>query len=246
MKRFLQIFWLIGSVIIVSFLPGCGQEETDLGKEVLIRVNDRTMTVLDFNTAFEFAKTAYDHNIAQQPENLRKAKLRLLNELTVEMVLLERAEDRGIGITAAELEKAISEIKSDYPEGEFETTLLEYAIPYESWKKRLKTRLIMEKVIREELGRRINITADDISEFYEHNYKNRRLESGPAQSAEDINEAIVKRLRREKTEETYNSWIEELKGKYEIEINNQQWEKISGSKINNEIEINTDSSDEKK
>ena len=126
MRKFLKIFWLIGTVFIVSFLPGCGQEESDLGNEALVRVGDRTMTVLDFNTAFEFAKTALDHNARQQSEDLRKAKLRLLNQLTIEMVLLERAEDLGISITDAELEKAVAEIKSDYPEGEFEETLLDF------------------------------------------------------------------------------------------------------------------------
>ena len=243
MKRLFKIFWLIGAVFIVFFLSGCGQEESDLGSETLIRVGDRTMTVLDFNTAFEIAKTAHEYNIRQKPEDLRKAKIRLLNQLTVEMVLLERAEDLGISVTDAELEKAVDEIKDDYPEGEFEATLLEFAVSYDSWKKRLKTRLTMEKVIDEDLKSKVTITAEDISEFYKKNYRNREPETGSAQSSEDINEAIVQRLRRKKTEETYSSWIEGLKGKYEIEINNQLWEKISGFKSSNEIKTNIESSE---
>jgi hypothetical protein len=243
MRIFFKILWLIWPVFLVSFLSACGPEEPDLGSETLIRVGDRTMTVFDFNTAFEIAKTAHDYNIREQSEDLRKAKLRLLNQLTVEMVLLERAEDLGISVTDAELEKAVDEIKSDYPKGEFEATLLEFAVSYDSWKKRLKTRLIMEKVIDEELKSKVTITAEDISEFYKKNYRNREPETGSTQPSEDINEAIVERLRRKKTEETYNSWIEELKGKYEIDINNQLWEKISGSKSTNEIETNIESSE---
>ena len=243
MRKFFKILWLIWAVFILSFLSGCGQREPDLGSETLIRVGDRTMTVFDFNTAFEIAKTAHESNTRQQSEDLRKAKLRLLNQLTVEMVLLERAEDLGITVTDAELEKAVDEIKGDYPEGEFEATLLEFAVSYDSWKKRLKTRLIMEKVIDQELKSKVTITAEDISEFYKKNYRNRKPETGSAQPSEDITEAIVERLRRKKTEETYSSWIEELKGKYEIEINNQLWEKISGSKSTNEIETNIESSE---
>jgi hypothetical protein len=37
-------------------------------------------------------------------------------------------------------------------------------------------------------------------------------------------------LHRQKAEEIYNSWIEELKGQYTIEINSDSWEKITGSK----------------
>jgi len=221
---------MIGSAILLLFWSACEQKDTDLGKEVLIRVNDRVTTVLDFNNAFEIAKIAYEDNIKEQPEDLKKAQIRLLNELTVEMILLERAEELGISITEAELEKAVSAIKSDYPEGEFEKTLLEFAVSYDSWKERLRNRLILEKVIEAELTNQITITPEDISEYYQKNYENRDEESESVQNSEDINEAIVKQLRRQKTEEAYNSWIEDLKAQYAIEINKDQWEKITGLK----------------
>lgn len=233
--RFPKIFCVIGSIVLLFFLSACEQKETDLGKEVLIRVADRVMTVLDFNNAFEITKIAYEDNIKEQPEDLRKAQIRLLNQLTVEMILLERAEELRISITEAELEQAVSAIKGDYPEGEFEKTLLEFAVSYDSWKDRLRNRLILDKVIEEELKNRITITAEDISEYYQKNYQGREAESGAGQSSEDINEAIVKQLRRQKAEETYNPWIEALKEKYEIEVNRVQWEKITGS---NNIEEN--------
>ena len=226
---------MIGSAILLLFWSACEQKDTDLGKEVLIRVNDRVTTVLDFNNAFEIAKIAYEDNIKEQPEDLKKAQIRLLNELTVEMILLERAEELGISITEAELENAVSAIKSDYPEGEFEKTLLEFAVSYDSWKERLRNRLILEKVIEAELTNQITITPEDISEYYQKNYENRdEEESESVQKSEDINEAIVKQLRRQKTEEAYNSWIEDLKAQYAIEINKDQWEKITGLKSTEE------------
>ena len=228
--RILNYFCLIGSVFILLALASCEKKETDLGKEVLIRVGDRVMTVLDFNNAFEIAKIAYDDNIKENPEDLINAQIRLLNQLTVEMILLEQAEKLGIGISASELENAVTAIKSDYPEGEFEKTLLEYAVSYEAWESRLKNRLIIDKVIEEELKNRITITPEDISEFYKKHYQGREDDSGPTQESEDINETIVRQLRRIKAEESYDSWIEELKGQYVIEINSNQWERLTGSK----------------
>ena len=221
---------LIGSIVVLFFLSACEQKEPDLAKEVLIRVADRVMTVLDFNNAFEISKIAYEDNIKVEPGELRKAQIRLLNQLTVEMILLERAEELNISITEAELEQAVSAIKDDYPEGEFEKTLLEFAVSYDSWKDRLRNRLIQEKVIEEELKNRITITPEDIADYYKKNYQSREEASGTGQSSEDINEAIVKQLRRQKAEEAYSSWIEALKAQYEIEINRDQWEKITGSK----------------
>ena len=228
--RILNCFCLIGSVFILLALASCEKKEPDLGKEVLIRVGDRVMTVLEFNNAFEIAKIAYDDNIKENPEDLINAQIRLLNQLTIEMILLEQAEKLGIGISASELENAVTAIKSDYPEGEFEKTLLEYAVSYEAWESRLKNRLIIDKVIEEELKNRITITPEDISEFYKNHYQGRENDSGPTQESEDINETIVKQLRRIKAEQSYDSWIEELKGQYVIEINSDQWERLTGSK----------------
>jgi hypothetical protein len=236
-RKPLKIYSLIGSIMLLFFWSACEQKETDLGKEVLIRVADRVMTVLDFKNAFEITKIAYEDNIKEQPEDLRQAQIRLLNQLTVEMILLERAEALMISITDAELGQAISEIKGDYPEGEFEKTLLEYAVSYDSWKDRLRNRLILEKVIEEELKNRITITAEDISDYYQKHYQGREEESEMGQSSEDINEAIVKQLRNQKAEETYNAWIETLKEQYEIEVNRVQWEKLTGSKSIEENDI---------
>jgi len=216
--------------MLLFLFSGCEKTDTDMGKEALIRVADRVMTVLDFKNAFEITKIAYENDIKEQPEDLKKAQIRLLNQLTVEMILLEKAKELNISITDAELEQAISGIKSDYPEGEFENTLLEYAVSYDSWKDRLRNRLIIEKVIEEELKSRISITAEDISDYYQKHYQDREEESAADQTSEDINEAIVKQLRRQKTEEAYSAWIEALKEQYEIEVNRVQWEKITGTK----------------
>ena len=200
-----------------------------MGKEALIRVEDRVLTVLDFNEAFEISKMAFDSSDGEQSEDLHKAQLRLLNEMIIEMILLEKAQEIGITVTDAELEAAVSAIKNDYPAGEFEETLLEFAVSYDTWKNRLKTRLIIDEVIEKELENRITITPEDITDYYQKNYQGKKGETGPNRASGDINEIIVKQLRRKKAEEGYKAWIEELKAKYQIEINGEQWKKISGS-----------------
>ena len=64
---------------------------------------------------------------------------------------------------------------------------------------------------------------------YKKNFQGKKGESESTPASGDINEIIVKQLRREKAEESYKPWIEELKAKYEIEINGEQWEIIAGS-----------------
>ena len=228
-ERLFKTIWLIGPISFLFLFSGCGEKGSGLGNEVLIRVGDRVVTVLDFNEAFEISKIAFD-STSEQADDLREAQLRLLNELILEVILLERADEIGISVTDSELEKAVAAIKSDYPPGEFEETLLEFAVSYDTWESRLKTRLTMEKVIEKELENRITITPEDIAEYYKKNFQGKKDESDSTPAAGDINEIIVKQLRREKAEESYKTWIEELKTKYEIEINNEQWEKMQAPK----------------
>ena len=68
---------------------------SDSGNEPLIRVRDRVLTVLEFNETFEFIQSAHPQNLKDHPEDMRNAQRRLLNQLTVEMILLERAEELG-------------------------------------------------------------------------------------------------------------------------------------------------------
>ncbi len=228
-KLFSKTFWLIGPIFFLHLFLGCGDEGSELGNEVLIRLDDRIVTVLEFNEAFENSKIASASDTSERSEDLAKAQLRLLNDLILETILLERAGEIGISISDIELEKAVASIKNDYPSGEFEEVLLEFAVSYETWESRLKKRLIMEKVIEKELENQITITPEDIAEYYKKNLQGKNAGSESNPNSDDINEMIVRQLRREKAEKGYKTWLEALKAKYEIEINSEQWEKITGS-----------------
>jgi hypothetical protein len=86
--------------------------------------------------------------------------------MTEELVIDRRAGELGIQLDDAELEAAIQEIKKDYPEDEFEQMLLESAIPFSLWKDRLRVRLLMEKVVDRELVQPVEITTQDIEDYY--------------------------------------------------------------------------------
>jgi hypothetical protein len=206
-------------------LVGCSDVEQKQKDEYFIKVGNRTITVADFNKAFEIAKNAYPHNSIQQPDVIREARLRLVQQMTEEMILLQRAEELGVTIKDSEVEKTLEELKRDYPDNVFQEILLEYAIPYRSWREGLKTRLLMEKVIAKELGDHIEITHDDISKYYEEHFKDDDTSSVVKEVPEDINNIIKKILRKEKMEKTYAPWIEKLKNNYVVEINKKELEK---------------------
>ncbi|UCH23756.1 MAG: SurA N-terminal domain-containing protein [Deltaproteobacteria bacterium] len=229
MKISTMIIYWVSLLLAAIALVGCFGTKSEEEDTYLIRVGDHVVTVLDFNKAFEIAKTAYTHNVMQKPGAFREAQIRLLNQMTEELILLQRAKELNISVSEQEVEKSIAEIKGDYPDDVFEQTLLEYAVSYQSWKEGVKVRLLMEKLVEMELKDQIVITADDIEKYYEENYKGDGLQTEFAEKSKDINEKIIKHLRRKKTEKAYKEWIERMQKRYEIEINKEQWERIISS-----------------
>jgi len=229
MIKSIGVLYRIIPLLVATALIGCTVSEPEDPDVYLIRVGDNVVTVLDFNKAFEIAKTAYSHNMMQDPAAFREAQLRLLNQMTEELILLERAKELNISVSDQEVDKMIAKIKSDYPDDVFEEVLLEYAVSYQSWKKGLHTRLLMEKLVEKELKDQIVITAEDIEKYYEQNYKGDDLQTEFAEKSKDINEKIIKQLRRKKTEKAYKRWIERIQKRYKIEINKEKWETIVSS-----------------
>jgi FKBP-type peptidyl-prolyl cis-trans isomerase (trigger factor) len=219
---------LIGVLLAVYALSGCADPDAIQSDEYIIRLGDNVVTVSDYNKAFEIAKAAYPHNEMRDPTAVRNVKLRLLNQMSEEMIIQKRAKEIDITISDTEIEKAVSDIKKDYPEDVFEQFLLEYAVPYDDWEKRVKIRLLMEKVIAKELGGQIVITPDDISKYYEENGIDTEATSDQKEVSQEINKNIVNHIRRKKVESAYIPWIKNLQKTYTIEINNDPLEKIMG------------------
>jgi hypothetical protein len=102
----------------------------------------------------------------------------------------------------------------------------------------------MEKVITQELGDKIIVTNDDISKYFEEHFKDddtvpdkeriKDKDTSPggkkeSKESKDINnKIIIKILRKEKLEKAYAPWIKQLKNKYPVEINKEEFKKMAG------------------
>lgn len=223
---------LLGVFVGVCVFTGCADSGFENADEYFIKVGNRVVTALDFNKTFEITKAAYPNKLLQNPVFIKEAQLRLVNQMVEEMVLQTRAEELNIAISDSEVEKAVADIKKDYPARLFEQTLLEQAVSYTSWEKGLKVRLLMEKVVAKELREQITITSEDIAKYYGEYCKRNSaiadLKERPDDINEDINAMLIQHIRREKMENVYKPWIKNLKKKYIIAINQVQWEKING------------------
>ena len=213
----------IGSLL----LSGCMETATEPVDAYLVKVGNSTLTVPEFNEVFEISKAAYSHSDIMDPKVVADIKLRLLNQMIEEMILLERAGAIGISISDGEFEKEVQKIKADYPDGVFEEMLLEAAVSFEAWKKRLKTQLVARKFIQVELESKIAITSEEVAQYYAKHFPDDtkgRLD-GKEQGITD--EMILRMLKNQKVQASYAEWIKKNRRNITIDINSQQWEKIT-------------------
>lgn len=200
---------------------GPGQQEA-----VLIRADQEIVTMADFERAFEAARIAYSDERSVDPEAIAQARLRLLNQMAEEVIVDRHAKELGIVLAETDLEAAVQAIRGDYPEDTFEQMLLESAIPFSLWKERLRMRLLMEKVVDQELARPLTITPEEIEAYYRAHAEEFTVPDDAPQEA-DLHRQIVERLRREKVEAAYPQWMDGLRERYQLEINWALWEQSS-------------------
>jgi hypothetical protein len=207
-------------------VAGCGPSGSEGPEDYLLRVGNRKVTSRDFLQALELAKTAYPDGPDPGSPALQDARRHLLDELTTELIILNRAEEVGITVSEAELEAAVSAIRADYPPGAFEQTLAEAAVSLEPWKQRMRSRLLLDKLVQVELTERITVNPEEVVDYYNQHYRGKAGDADSDDRFRRLQETIAADVRRKKLEDAFADWVEGLKARYPVHVNAQQWERL--------------------
>ncbi len=204
-------------------LGGCNSGEPwTKSNDYLLRSGNLTLSVADFSEELELKKAAYPYTIEEDTEGYNILVMQLINQLCEEMVLQRAASALGITLSEEALAAAEKNIRADYPGDVFETILLENAVSYSFWKRRLGLSLTIELLVEKELKKKIEITPYTMARYYTA-YKDSQEENGKGVAAHPMNEVhLVDRLRLEKATENYPEWIEGLRRQYPVEINREK------------------------
>jgi len=157
---------------LLFLISGCsGKSNTSAQDQVVIRVDDRVLTLAEFNEYFESIRMSYDKEEAKNSVSMQDARLSFLLQLVEEMIILRRADELQLHVSPQELDEAVRDFQEDYSESGFEHLFLKQAISFKTWKERLKKRLLVEKVIRIELLKEVSITPQEIKDYYDKHLK---------------------------------------------------------------------------
>lgn len=206
---------------------GCEKgTDTTQQNEVLIQVGSSVVTVDGFHKAFDRTVSNYSAALFHDTHALQNVKYRLLNQLTEELIILERAKELQLNITPVELKNAVDEFKKDFPEDQFEKTLFESGIGFADWQASLEKRLLMEEVVTKELKEMTPLPQKQIHLSQKETGGNDSIERKKTPAPPDPGKDPLKKAIDEQTEAAYENWMNELKKKYAIKINWSLWEAI--------------------
>jgi len=212
-----RIFILFLSGFFFFGLGGCGNNPEPDVADYVIKMGQDVISKEDFTLELDLKLTAYPYDFKKNVLEYNQMVLDLVSILSEEIVLLSAARDRGILVPGPELDAAEKFFREDYPEDSFEKMLLENALSYLFWKKKLEKNLIIDKFIQQELKDKIEIKPEDIVAFYK-----RHVGQGSDKDSSGIamdENRFVSQLRLEKSQESYDEWIMGLKKQYPVEIN---------------------------
>lgn len=212
--------YLIACVLIAS----CSGPEVDIQDDYILKTNIVTITGNDFSEELDLKKAAYPYNIKDTPEAYNQMVIHLVKMLTEEIILLHVAGELGLAVSDSELEQAVTEFKKDYPEDSFDQIMLKNAISYPFWLQRFRKHMLIDKLVNQELKKKVRITPEDILTFYKEHQKSGSTNPEDTTVINQIQneKELVARLRMHKTQIKYEEWIQQLSATYPVTINNKK------------------------
>jgi len=166
MKQVRKIQLSVAVVLLtLLILVGC-QEKTANQPAVLFKVDDRVVTLEQFQKAFRNSLPTGEPLTNAEINDLQRAYL--VQAIDRELILAE-ADRLGFTVSAAEIEAALTEARRDYEQEEFSKRLDERGMSLDEWRLELRNSLLMEKVVRQVAYPRAEVSdADVAAEFKQH------------------------------------------------------------------------------
>jgi peptidyl-prolyl cis-trans isomerase SurA len=158
--RFVVSNFFLGAVVVSCI--GCQTKQG--GGDVVASVDGRKIYRADVEKYYQNQTAGSDQQpVAEQATSLR---LSILRELIDDEILTRRAGKLGLLATDEEVDHKFSEIKSPYTQEQFEQKLKDKKITAEDFKRDLRRSLTVEKVLNKEITSKINVTDQDITNYY--------------------------------------------------------------------------------
>jgi parvulin-like peptidyl-prolyl isomerase len=152
-------------LLLIGSVAAC-TEKAAPPVDILIKVDNRTVTLQDFRRDFEQILPKEQQSSAAEREELQRS---FLAQVIDRELALATAEKLGVAVSPAEVDAALAEHQRDYPAGEFEANLQEGKLTLDDWKRELWERLVVEKLVKKAVGDQEKVSAAAVAAYYRAN-----------------------------------------------------------------------------
>jgi peptidyl-prolyl cis-trans isomerase SurA len=158
---FVQSAAALSAAVLLATLAACNSQT---GGDVMATVDGRKIFRTDVDKY-------YDNNVAsaqQAPigEQATALRLNILHQMIDDEILMRRAEKLGLLATDEEVDRKYNEIKSPFTQEEFDKRLKDKKITLADFKRDIHRSITVEKVMNKEVSSKINVTDQDITDYY--------------------------------------------------------------------------------
>ena len=102
-------------------------------------------------------------------EEAMAAKLSLLNDLILQDILLAKAKTMKVEVAEKDLDQAYAEAKQNVPDDAFVQELTKRNLTPVDMREGLRRQLLSQKVVDQEIGSKVNVTDQEVTDFFAAN-----------------------------------------------------------------------------
>jgi peptidyl-prolyl cis-trans isomerase SurA len=148
-------------VVIGTF--GCESKQTG-GSDVAAVVDGHKIYLADVEKYYQNQTSGSNqHPVGEQATTVR---LNILHDLIDNEILMRRAEKLGLLATDEEVDRKLTEIKSPFSAEDFAARMKEKNITLDDFKRDIRRSVTVDKVMNKEVTSKINVTDQEISDYY--------------------------------------------------------------------------------
>jgi len=149
---------------MMCFLAGCQSKQG--GADVMATVDGRKILRTDVEKYYLNQTAGSDQPQAPVGEQATSLRLSILRELIDNEIVMRRAEKLGLLATDEEVDREVNKVKAPYTQEQFDQKLKDKKITLDDFRRDLRRSLTVDKVLNKEVTSKINITDQDVNDYY--------------------------------------------------------------------------------
>ena len=163
-----RLLFVLLSLLSVTVATGCRSGSAPAAQptasaDTWAVVDGREIKRADVDKAYQRSGNAAQ---TLSEEEILAAKLSLLDDLILQDILIAKAGPLKVEVADSELDKAFADAKKNIPDDAFQQELTKRGVTAADMREGLRRELLTQKVIEHEVGSKITVTAQEVSDFF--------------------------------------------------------------------------------